>query len=60
MRLRNVDFLAGFLAVILVGLMLAVLPQPAMAQINTVNLSGTVSDPQGLAVGSAKVTAPTR
>ena len=56
MRLRNVGFLAGFLAVILLGLMLTVLPQPAMAQINTVNLSGTVSDPQGLAIGSAKVT----
>jgi len=56
MRLGIVGSPAGFLAGILLGLTLTVLPQPVMAQINTVNLSGTVSDPQGLAVGSAKVT----
>ncbi|MFZ0910633.1 MAG: carboxypeptidase regulatory-like domain-containing protein [Candidatus Acidiferrales bacterium] len=52
MRLRNV----GVVVAVLLGLALVVLPQPAMAQINTVNLSGIVTDPQGLAVGNAKVT----
>ena len=48
MRLRNAGFVAGFLVAVLLGLALTVRPQPAMAQINTVNLSGTVTDPQGL------------
>jgi hypothetical protein len=53
MRLRNVDFM---LAIIL-GLALAILAPVATAQINTVNLTGAVSDPQGLAVANARVTA---
>jgi hypothetical protein len=51
MRLRN-PILFGALAVLLV--LLAVPPLPA--QINTVNLRGSILDPQGLAVKDAKVT----
>jgi len=51
MRLRNV----GVFMALLAGLMMSVLPRIATAQINTVNLSGMVTDPQGLAVGNAQV-----
>ena len=42
-------------ALLLVVLIL-VAPGASVAQVNTVNLSGTVIDPQGLAVKDAKVT----
>jgi Carboxypeptidase regulatory-like domain/TonB dependent receptor len=51
MRLRNHVLLAA-----LAVLMVLVVTVPLTAQINTVNLRGTVLDPQGLAVKDAKVT----
>ena len=51
MRVRNlVLFALAFAA------LLAVLPGRVSAQVNTVNLSGTVLDPQNLAVGNAHIT----
>ena len=47
------------LATILVGLCLALAPRVA-GQVNTVTLTGTVSDPQGLAVIAATVTATSK
>src|SRR5580704_13240923 len=51
MRLRKL----AFVALLLAGLVLAISGR-AEAQVNTVNLSGTVLDPQGLAVKDAKIT----
>ncbi|MGB0034572.1 MAG: TonB-dependent receptor [Candidatus Acidiferrales bacterium] len=51
MRLRNLFFFSLLFA----GLFLA-FPNRIAAQTNTVNLSGTVLDPQGLVVGGAKIT----
>jgi outer membrane receptor protein involved in Fe transport len=45
----------AFVALSFAGLVLAFC-SPARAQVNTVNLSGTVLDPQGLAVKNAKIT----
>src|SRR5271170_4541010 len=42
--------------VILLGAMVAAVPTRVSAQVNTVNLSGTVLDPQNLAVKDAKLT----
>ncbi|MGA7624853.1 MAG: TonB-dependent receptor [Candidatus Acidiferrales bacterium] len=45
-----------FVAVLLICSALAASSSGTLAQVNTVNLSGTVLDPQGLAVKDAKVT----
>jgi hypothetical protein len=45
-----------FVLVVLAGILVMAAPSAMLAQINTVNLSGTVTDPQGLAVSGAKVT----
>lgn len=51
MRVRNLAFLLAML------LFVVLLSGPRLlAQVNTVNLSGTVTDPQGLAIGGAHLT----
>ncbi|MGB7682454.1 MAG: TonB-dependent receptor [Candidatus Acidiferrales bacterium] len=50
-------FKLNVIVAILTAVILSCLPSAARAQVNTVNLSGTVMDPQGLAVNNAKVTA---
>jgi len=52
MKARTMSVMLAVLA----GFSLLMVPGSLWAQINTVNLSGTVTDPQGLAVNGAKVT----
>ena len=51
MRLRILVYLA-----VVIGAMLLAVAGPAIAQVNTVNVSGTVLDPQNLAVKGAHLT----
>jgi Carboxypeptidase regulatory-like domain/TonB dependent receptor len=52
MKVRTMSVMLAVLA----GILLLILPASLRAQINTVNLSGVVTDPQGLTVNGAKVT----